>query len=81
MRERDEAAGDELSFAEDAVDLAGDRLLMIQTISVISANASASAANGAINDGLRTLSQRPDQLITPQPCAMIAEPISPPISA
>ena len=60
---------------------AGDRRLITHTIRVIMANASASAANGAISEGFSTFSQSPAHSTTSSPCAMIAEPISPPISA
>ena len=38
---------------------AGDRRAITQTISVISANATASPANGAISDGFSTFCHRP----------------------
>ena len=55
--------------------------MITQTIRVISANASTSAANGAMSDGFRTFSQRPAHSITPQPCATIADPMTPPMRA
>ena len=60
---------------------AGDRRLITQTITVISANATAMPANGAISDGFSTFCQMPDHCTTDQPCAMIADPMMPPISA
>ena len=38
-------------------------------------------ANGAISDGFSTFCQMPAHSTTLQPCAMIAEPMTPPISA
>ncbi len=61
--------------------VAGDRRLMNHTSSVIRANAIRSAANGAIREGFSTFSQTPAHSTTPRPSAMIAEPITPPISA
>src|SRR6476659_6867046 len=48
---------------------------------VIRAKAKKSPAKGAIRDGFRTLSQSPAHSTTDQPSAMIADPITPPISA
>ena len=60
---------------------AGDRRLITHTISVIRANATAMPAKGAISDGFSTFCQRPAHSTTSQPSAMIADPITPPISA
>ena len=82
MGERDEAAREELAEPEDR-----DRpspasaCATTHTITVIRTNATARPANGAISDGFSTLCQRPDHCTTRQPCAMIADPMTPPISA
>ena len=69
------------SFLKARPTFAGERRLIVQTISVIKMNAIARPAKGAISEGFSTLCQRPDHWITFHPCAMIAEPITPPISA
>ncbi len=50
-------------------------------IAIISAAAMASPANGAISEGISTLSFSPSQLTTLQPAAATLEPSTPPISA
>ena len=82
MRERDEAAGEELEPAEHAVDGLGARFRTIQISTVISAAASTNPAIGASSDGTSTLSFSPVQLTTLKPLVAATEdPMIPPISA
>ena len=60
---------------------AGERRATIQTITVISANATAIPANGAISDGFSTFVQSPSHWTTSQPAAITADPMMPPMSA
>ena len=59
----------------------GERRRITQVIAIISAAAMASPANGAISEGISTLSFSPSQLTTLQPAAAMLEPRMPPISA
>ena len=61
--------------------LLGERRRMSQVIASISAAARKSPANGAISEGISTLSFSPPHLTTSKPAAAIAEPSTPPISA
>ena len=60
---------------------AGERRATSQTMTVISANATASPANGAISDGFSTFVQSPSHWTTSHPAAITADPMMPPISA
>ena len=59
----------------------GERRWITQVIAIISAAAMKSPANGAISEGISTLSFSPSQLTTLQPAAATLEPRTPPISA
>ncbi len=60
---------------------AGDLRLITHTISVMRTKATARPAKGEISEGFNTFCQRLDHCTTDQPSAMIADPITPPISA
>jgi len=59
----------------------GDLRLITHTITVMSTKAMARPAKGEMSDGFNTFCHRPDHCTTDHPSAMIADPITPPMSA